>query len=384
MNALASLLVLALAARDDAVTNAQGTDDGLAGLDGFLTRSTIVFAGHDDEPHALEAVYMLPDRARFSLQRLDSPVRVSEYRRGAAAWRFAPDAGVSSRLERDERRALLLRMELRRAAMLWPDGFAWTSLAPGEGTDERVCRVPDPDPAASVPLGELCAAVDGEGRAVRVSATIEGVEMERLWIDAWQSVLGRSWPRSLRLAVGDVPVWSEWLETVRTDVFFTDLVFLPHDRRLASPATRAERNVLSRDLIPMTYRALALPEGCTWSAALDEAERALERAAEELRGRGLTVDPTPRIELSRAGRPRSVLVRHEGAPTPPPEGFTAVDERPGLIELVPSLAAVTPERIEALRRALPEGQEGGPPYVRVDRTERGLRVHLTLPIRDAR
>lgn len=352
-----------------------GPRAAVAGLAGFQSVSRLDFGSGANR---LTALYVFPDRARWHFE--DYAAREGSehlflYRHGERVHQLA--GGPSQSLDGAERDALLLQMELRRAAMLWPDGFAWG--APENGT--RSAPVPADSCCRTRLLGTLVATL-ADDRPVRVEARdVQGRPLEALAIRAWQESHGRTWPRTLVMEV-EGGGFVETVESIETGVHYLDLSFVPPDRRASSGASATEPSLLAQDLVPTTYAAHGLPAGVSWEEALTRARAWMAAAGEAGKASGRAVDPTPTFELAEDGRPVRCLVRLSVALVPAPAGYQTQPERPGLLLALDSLEALEPAMLARLRQAVPKGATPGVAYLRVhDRP--AFPVELVLPLEPA-
>jgi hypothetical protein len=357
---------------------------------GLSAVSRIVYDDEPDAPHRLEVVYVRPDRARWRIDRIGGkPLeRLVEYRLGERVLQLAPQGLASREIPASERDAVLLRMELRRAVLEWPAGFAWgperESARGSDGARSREAPVPRVD-GSETRIGRLEAQLDDEGLPTRVRAlTAADVEQEALAIDAWSASTGpgRRHPLRMRLLVDEREVWSETIESLQEPVRYLDLFFLPPDRRAPRGGTPPGGSpIRSLDLVGITFRLHALEPGTEWDAAQERARAWIDAATEELAGAGIAVDRTPTFEISARGEPLRCVVRLAERRESPPEGWTSLGDRPGLLTLLPDLAALTPAAVEALVRAVPVDARPGTPYVRLSPSGGTLPgVQLALPL----
>ena len=346
---------------------APGRRAAIAGLAGIHAVSRLEFP---DRVLRLTVTYVFPDRARWTLEDYDAAVPKGEqiYRQGTLAHRL-PFAESSRVLEGLDREHTLLQMELRRAALLWPDGFAWTNVEGARETEvfaDSCCR--------RERLGVLRAR-ETEAGLVLEARDAHGDLRETLTLASTQELAGRRWPQVI-LGTGVNASFRETLESIETRIHYLDLAFLPGDRRRVGAASAPEERIGARDLVPMTYAERELDGGVTWEQALARA-RALQAELLPALPTGLALDPVPTFELGDDGRPTRCLVRLTKSCEPPPEGFVSQRERIGLFQSLTSLAALDAQRLARLRAAVPEGAQAGRAYVRVH--EPG-RVELVLPV----
>ncbi|MEQ1893682.1 MAG: hypothetical protein ABL998_14150 [Planctomycetota bacterium] len=370
MITLALALALAQSPKEHSAP-APGPRAAIAGLAGLHAVSRLDFA---DRRMRLTVTYVFPDRARWSLEEVDAPVPKSEqfYRRGSSVHRLA--FGESSQeLEGLQRAHVLLQMELRRAALLYPDGCEWKSAADGARESEifadSCCR--------REPLGTLRASEAG-GRVTLAAHDLAGELRETLTIESSEERDGRRFPSKLS-ATGVNADFRETIESLETRVHYLDLAFTPGDRRRVGPAPdpsqRLEDRIVARDLVPMSYVAQPLAGAATWEDALARAQ-ALRPEVQKSLPAGLGLDPVATFELGPDGRPLRCLVRLAKACDPPPEGFVTHGERLGLFMSLEGTAK-TASALARLAAAVPEGARAGEPYVRVHGP---TRVELVLPL----
>ncbi len=366
------LVLVALLAQASAHAPEPGPRAAVAGLAGFQSVSRLDFGSGQNR---LTALYVFPDRARWHFEDYaahEGSEHLFLYRHGQRVHQLA--GGPSQSIEGEERDALLLQMELRRAVMLWPDGFAWS--APENGTRTAPVSADSCCPAHS--LGTLVATL-ADARPSRVEARdAQGRVLEALAIRAWQESNGRTWPRTLAME-SEGGGFVETIESIETRVHYLELSFVPPDRRATPGANSPGPNILAQDLVPVTYAVRALPAGVAWEDALSQARAWLAEAAESAKASGAAVDPVPTFELSEEGRPLRCLVRLAVPREPAPSGYQTQPERPGLLLGLEDLEQLRPAVLTRLRQAVPPGAKPGAPYLRVhDRREHPLELVLPL------
>lgn len=349
-----------------------GERAALAGLAGIRTVSRIDFG---EAANRLTAAYTFPDRARWHFESYGARVRSEHqyfYRLGETVQAF--DGRPSRELPAVERDALVRQMELRRAAFLWPDGFAWEA-----GADEvRTAPIYLDSCCREGRVGSLRAALVG-GRPGRIELRdLQGTLLEALEILSWQEHAGRLWPRTLAMS-GSQGSFTETVESIEAQVHLLEVSFVPPDRRELPRAEGPGPAVLARDVVAMTYAAHALPAGTSWEAAQRIADERREAARGELSRSGLQVDPVPTFELAPDGQPRAVLLRLAAPCTPPPEGYVTRPERPGLFLLLGSPSELSAPLLERLLDMVPEGARPDGPYVRIHERKE-VPVEVVLPL----
>ncbi|MSR62773.1 MAG: hypothetical protein EXS08_10060 [Planctomycetes bacterium] len=371
---IAAALCLALAQAAQGHGPAPGARAAIAGLAGFQSVSTIDYG---TVRNRFTATYVFPDRTRWHFDNPAGKVRQHQfyYRHGEQL--FAMENSASHRLADEQSDSLLRQMELRRAVMLWPDGFAWEAREPGTQTAvahaDSCCR--------ERPLGTLVAHL-ANGRPSRVEVRDEqGQTRETLTVREWQEVNGRSWPRVLVVA-GEGVGFTETVESLETQIHYLDLFFLPPDQRAIPKGATSSSQVLSNDLVAVSYVPRDLPAGATWDEAVATTRGWILAANEAGKGNGQTFDPVPTIEVGPEGKPvRAWLRLKEPSPTPA-EGLTNRNERPGLILALPALAEVGSAALAQLRAAVPPRSKAGVPYLRFHNRP-VLPVELVLPLEPA-
>lgn len=349
-----------------------GPRTAVAGLAGFQSVSRIDFGAAQNR---LTATFVFPDRARWHFEDYAAAQQSGHqflYRHGEAVHQLA-SGSPSQALEGAERDTVLLQMELRRAVMLWPDGFAWEA-----GDGRRTARVHADSCCRERVLGTLVAVpVDGRPRRIEVRDDHDQ-PLEALEIREWQELHGRSWPRTLVMEA-EGGGFVETVESIEPRIHYLELSFLPPDRRALPGKPASDSSILAQDLVAMTYQARALPEGLTWEQALAQARVWIAETGEALRTAGLSVDPIPTFELSSAGSPLHCLVRLGTAVQPAPKGFQTMAERPGLLLPLQKLAELDSATLARLREAVPKDAHASAPYVRVH-ARSNLPIEVVLPL----
>jgi hypothetical protein len=367
-----AVLLLVAALQAGAHGKEPGPRSGIAGLGGFRSISRIDFGTSQNR---LTAIYVFPDRARWHFENYEARERSEHqfvYRLGELVTEFG--SGQPSReLDEAGRDVVVLQMELRRAAMLWPDGLEWAAL--DETT--RTATVHLDSCCGEGALGNLVATL-ADGRPRRMEARdSSGRVVEALEVLTWQESCGRTWPRTLTVD-GASGGFSETIETIDTRIHYLDLSFRPPDRRGSATVGLKPGDVLPRDLVAMTYAPRELPPGSGWDEARERARGWIADAREELEPQGWKVDPVPMFELGDDGLPLRCLVRLASPAFPAPAGFETLHERLGVFLPLQELRQADPGALTRLRRAIPPDAQAGRPYLRLhDRPQ--LPVELVLP-----
>ncbi|HEV8112772.1 MAG TPA: hypothetical protein VGR31_08345 [Planctomycetota bacterium] len=345
----------------------------IAGIAGFETFSTLLYAAAADRPHQFRATYVFPDRVRWQITERDKDAseRSIQYRYGDTFFRLPPRSAVSELCEGTDRSRLLLQMELRRALMLYPDGFEWK----GSGLDRR---------AELGELGSLFAHSTSETdkRPGEIgSAGPDGKPIDVYKAIQWRETRSRLWPASIEMWHAGELVWKETVDSVEVQGRFIDAFFLPPDRRDRSTAEPVETGARELDLPATCALRIELPKGTSWDDALAVRARARDEWTARLGEQKLELDPSATIEVAREGEPTAVVLRLLSVPEKPPAGFVVADARKARGIAVGGLREVTAARLADLRREVPADSQAANPYARFD-ASRGAgvdRVWIVLP-----
>jgi len=347
----------------------------IAGMTGFRSKSRVVIAAEPEQVLRLETFYVFPERVRWSLlpEGAAATERRLYFRFGASYWTIAPGeadsrplgapAVVVSSLQRTE-----IHMELRRAAMLWPDGLAWE----GEGLVRRAhSHVGEHSVSASQPQPlVLVAQLDDAGRPkeIRVQCALQGpgtMDASIALVDiTWNQQGERWWPHTFTLLGCGENEWHETVESIETAVNAVDPFFVPPDRRGATGAAPSAAPVLVR-LPAVTHRRLPLPAGTAWGEALERAARLASEEEVRLEPLGGELQNGFVLELDDAGMPTAVVLRLARLPDPLPGGWESLEAREAATSRRPGIGPVSPAAIRQLRELLPSGAAADPPYARI-------------------
>ncbi len=356
------------------------TPKKIAGLRGFESVSSLVYDEAAHAPHRLIATYVFPDRARWFLSTGDDKVleRQMRYRSGERVFSIDGRSTVSYELEGEERTATLRQLELRRATMLWPDGFDWKI----SGAEAR---------ADAGALGTIVAQLEPQSgsdkdrplsvQPVRTALLDRlGTAHESFRNITWREIRGRRWPATSELWLGDKRVWSERYDSVDTAIRFVDSYFLPPDRRESPPAQPKSSRVQHLDL-PATVSLRVALQASDWEAALAECARIRDEWSPRLSKRSLELESKWTIEIGGDAAPTACILRLiESTRAPPPE-FTATPARSGVGLLVEGIAGVTPVNVSALDGARPKSSKPLAAYVRFEREQfRGGPMLIVMPV----
>lgn len=329
----------------------------VAGITGFHSRSTVVFASAPERPHVLDATYVFPERVRLwlGIEAATETSRQLQYRFGASAFEVPDRSAESRELEGAARDSLLRYIELRRAWMMWPDGFQWTN----EGSQRT---------ADLGPLGKLRARLASERDdrpAEFASLDATGVVEHELKELTWRAVNTRTWPASADVWHAGTLAWREKIESIDTQGVFVDAYFVPADRRTnAAPPKPSPDAIQVRELPEYCAKRVEFAAGISWEVARSEEARIRREIAAEAKARGLELEGRVTIDVTPEGQPRACLVRLASVPADAPLGFVTTPARQGIAQLVTSFGEVTATRLTSIRAAAPPGRRAEPAYVR--------------------
>lgn len=233
-------VTMSAAPRDD-ITETTSTDEELVppgprepidGVHGFIATSRIDFEALPDSPHRVSATYTFPDRARWHIEPANASTgqRTVIYRSGPQAWGLTPGSGEAVRAHADDEARVLLQLELRRAAMIWPRGVEWRDgHTETQGVQVRI---------AEVETGGLLGARSETSSSTPSSFYSElpgGGTFEELrdleWTDGPLGLRPERWT----LFSGGAVVWTETIESMDTSVRYVDGHFLPPHLRELPP-----------------------------------------------------------------------------------------------------------------------------------------------------
>jgi hypothetical protein len=343
--------------------DAPGPRAAIEGLSGVRCRSTLDFGGAKNH---FEALYVFPDRARWVFEALDRSSRVTIYRSGPRVYQVA--SGPSTEMEDAGRDTVVLQMELRRAALLWPRGFDWQ---PHES--ERRAAVHLSTCCPGEPIGTLVATGFTAGRPARIEARNgEGVTIEAIEILGWKEHGDSPWPERLRVSGGS-GAFEESVEELDTRVRYLDLAFLPGDRR-GRPA--GDPSLMAGERTPSVSARFVLPRGLDWEAARARADELFSSLRERLGAAGPDLDPVPSFELDGEGHLVACRIRLRTVVAAPPQGFEPREGGAGLFLFLTAPEQLTGAALTRLRGAVPADATGGTAYVRFHPG----RVEVVLPL----
>jgi hypothetical protein len=339
----------------------------IAGLPGFVAKSTITFHAAPELPHRLEVAYVFPQRVRWwrGLGEGSGTRRILLYRYGDHAFEIPERSSESVEKHGRDRDGIFLQMELRRAWMMWPDGFEWR----GEGGRRQ---------ADLGKLGTLRAQLNRDGDLVEImSLGFDGLLLDSYGLIAWQEHRGRRFPRSAQFSHRGQPIWGESIDSVETAVQLRDRFFLPPDR-VEQEQGRLTRAVENFELHAprAVVRAVALGGALDWESRVAEARALHAQHATRMSDLGFEVEPAILLELDSEGRATHLLLRLAQAPPEPPPDWQVRAGGPALGRLLPEGRDLGQE-IGAMVGALGAGRRPGKPYARLGE---GGQVQLIVPI----
>ncbi|MCC7014731.1 MAG: hypothetical protein IT454_19370 [Planctomycetes bacterium] len=328
----------------------------IAGLAGFQSSSSIEFAAEPTKPHALEATYVFPERARWQLAPRDAAPgerhvvfrcagAFFELAAGESASRLVSDAGPTD----ENWRRSLAGVELRRALFLWPDGFAWT----GQGATR------------SAPLDsgeELEVELDADGRPSAIFVRGARDVRETYREIRWREQRERWWPSTMELVVERQLVWRERVESLETQVRVLDLYFLPADRRAAAAQSTASA-VAHADVPACYWRREVLPDGTDWDAVTTRWRDAIRPYAQPAADAWKLAGGAC-VELDDSGAPRALLLCFSEGRGTPPEGLLKVREHTALTSALQRPSNGLGACRKQLAAAIPATASAGVAYAR--------------------
>ena len=356
---------------------ALGPRESVAGLQGFDAVSTLEFPSAPGKRHRLRMTYVFPDRARWQLTLGDEKLGSHEirYRYGDACFLQREQSPRSEPCTGEERDSMRLAMELRRALVLYPDGFGWKPAGDGRRADLGEVGVLFARPASGTnPRPEEMHAETRDGKALDVYRRI-----------IWRESGTRAWPASLEMWSSGEIVWRESIDSIDTQGRFIDAFFLPAELRESSGSAVRIEETRSQELPASCSLRVIIPKGTPWSEVAAGYARLGAEWAERLHERGLRIDDRATVEVTREGDAAAWIVRLEPVPDQPPPEFVTTPAGKGMCLAVRGLGLVTPEKLATLVKSLPAGTRSRSPYLRFDpRDSKEGAVLIVLPYSPAR
>ena len=349
----------------------------IAGITGFDSLSKVRFAASPEVVHELKVTCSFPERMRWMMSAKveGSLVRELQYQYGDAIYRIPTGTGASQLCEGEARKEILQRMQLRRALMLYPDGFEWKGVGV-ERTSEMgplgSLRAHLPADAGSRPSAIEC--VDPAGR------TTDGYRAV-----TWRETGGRSWPAAMEFWHGEERLWAETVESVDTSSRFLESFFVPPDRREGSTSRPVGGEIQTLEIPETCVLRTTIAAGTSWEAALRDHEVLRATHSKRLDASGLKLEGIATFEVSEKGEPTASILRLAALPADTPEGFSREPGGRGLALSVEALVRADGTKIAELHRALPKSSTARRPYVRLELAGGpDRRVVLVLPFEPGR
>ncbi len=342
----------------------------IAGIEVLETTSSVVQVAAPDLRQELIVTFAFPGRVRMleSTQSDHGTERRFRYRYGDTLFQHALKDQTSSVLTGAAMTDVLAEMELRRAVLLWPDGFEWR--ADGE------IRTSSAGEAGTL-LAHLGAGTKQPDRLALVAE--DGAERVSFRSVQWSEAGGRVWPTSFELWRYGRHSATETIVGRDVTKSYIDQFFLPTDRRDRATERDAMLGLVREQELPrFCARRVELTKASAWPEARREIESVLAEWSARVKERSLALDPSWTIEIDDAARPKAVLVRLATIPDPAPEGFTTSAVRQARVMFVEGLPQATADRMEELKRTVPVGAKTQPAYLRF-RPESGP-VLFVLPL----
>lgn len=328
------------------------------GVRGILVRSRLVRSEAREEPLEICFTHVFPDRSRIEVRPVGGTSRDARrvLRAGTRLWSLDGNMPGSQLLAGEDRKRSSLSLELRRGLFLFPLGLDWKHSDGGRSASAELRLAPGD---ADV-LGTLTTSLDEAGRVARMAALWpDGSEHEALTVESWSQ---DGIPETLTIETEGSLHGRETVSRATTDLRYHDTFFIPPDQREVTGGTGGLRLWRTMDLQAITYRRIPLSEGATWAQARETQELQMAAAAEALQSTPHRLDPRPCIELDWKGAPRAVLLRLARHTTDAPEGWTSLDDRPGVALVLQKLEHLDTTRLATLRRGIPKDAAAGEPY----------------------
>lgn len=342
----------------------------IAGIEVLETTSSVVQVAEPGPKRELVVTFAFPGRVRIleSTQSDHGVERRFRYRYGDTLYQHDLKDPASTELTGAARTDALAEMELRRAVLLWPDGFEWK--ADGETRSGSVGE------AGSVQAHVGASAKQPDRIAIVAENGAERVSFRSV---QWRESGGRVWPASFELWRAGKHVATETIAGTDVTKTYIDLFFMPTDRRDRATERDAMLGLVREQELPrFCARRVELTQGTSWPEARREIEAVLADWSARVKERALALDPGWTVELDDAARPKAVLVRLATIPDPAPEGFSTSAVRQARVMFVEGLTDATAARLEELRRAVPASATAQHAYLRI-RPDGGP-VLIVLPL----
>lgn len=328
----------------------------IAGIEVLETKSSVLEVAGAGLRKELIVTFAFPGRARLleTTQTANGVERRFRYRYGDTLFQHDLEAPASIELAGTARKEALAEIELRRALLLWPDGFEWTTNG-----ETRTSSAGD----IGTILAHLAAGAKQPDRITLVAE--DGTERLSFRSIHWGETAGRFWPTRLELWRADKHATVETIEAPELKRSYVDLFFVPVDRRDRATERDAMLGVVREQELPrFCARRVELTRSSTWPEARRQIEATLAEWSARLKERSLALDSGWTVEIDEAARPKALLVRLATIPDPAPEGFTTAALRQARVMFVGGLTDATVARLDELKRAVPAGASTQAPYLR--------------------
>jgi hypothetical protein len=367
----------------------------IAGLPGFRSRSRIVVRDSEDRVFLQEVYYVFPERVRMSIAREGAAPAERQifFRFGSSYWTLLPGSAVSQAIGGESiasvPRFLDAALELRRAAMLWPDGLAWVGEGTRRSAESSVSSRVDAtsQPQALLLLAEL--GDDGRPKSMRAhlkSSDGTSFDTRVALLDlTWTQKGERWWPHTFRSVDASGMEGFETIESIETAINALDDFFVPPDRRKELAAADSSQPQVA-PLPPAVQARRELPPDTSWDDALALAERWGSEEAPRLAELGLKLQDGLVLELAAdTATPVAVLLRLAAPFETVPPGWERIPERRGVSVRRMAPGPLRRSALERLERSLPADAKPSAPYVRLVKRGAGeVSLQLVLPFERAR
>lgn len=308
----------------------------VAGSWSISLTTTVEFLHAEERPHELQIDFAFPQRARWLLKVADAGEdrRVLLWQVGKELWSMAPGEGKSVPVPGRDLPTRILSLEIKRALLVWPEGFQWTETPLG-----RRSEVPD--------AGYLLAKVNEEGRLLQLeSRLLDDSVWEQLSEIESATAERRLEPKAWLLSAHGQPLWRETVRRLDRSRRYLDSYFTPPDRRRGSSAPS------SVDL------SLLLPERMRRTFELEGAGLPSEKLLADLRQKaeaslpkGQTLQAGHGLEPGKEGGFARVFFEADGRFEQ--EGWRALPPRNARARRAPHDSGAWAEGLADLARPLP-------------------------------
>ncbi len=363
----------------------------IGGISSVYSRSNLRFPSAPDQKFECEATFVFPGRARWRIARKaaeqpDSPDgaepaedyrgRSIRFQFGKSLWLLNYGQVDSQPLVGDAEVELLIQLELRRVAMIWPAELEWK--IDGQTQTANLGK-----------LGSLRAELDpdsGQPSSIE-SLNPDGTPRESLEKITWtrEPEGERSWPSSWDLVVKKQVIWNETFTEVKSGLKVLETSFIPSDRRGSGGSTSSAQG--------LAIQQLSLGRAAFWREELDPAVRrdwdlslrasrdALAEWKKSLTPLGLTLEPRAYFLLDEEGLPLTLQLQLTAIPETLPAGWKELEERSALRLVSNGIDWIGTSSLARLRAGVPDKHIAKDPLAIVQLTARGAGItQLILPI----